>query len=80
LLLTFRCSLRHSQAHSRGADAPAVDATLAELAAVDPAAAAVLRDAEALIEGNLTRAPRSTVTPRCAPCAAGSAGSGSTRA
>ncbi|XP_004976161.1 sialyltransferase-like protein 3 [Setaria italica] len=71
LLLTFRwCCLRHAQqaAPSRGgADAPAgdaegygygyVDATLAELAAVDPAASAVLRAAEALLEGNLTRAP-----------------------
>ncbi|PUZ47917.1 hypothetical protein GQ55_7G204400 [Panicum hallii var. hallii] len=59
LLLTFRCSLRHAQAPSRGANAGGygVDATLAELAAVDPAASAVLRDAEALLEGNLTRAP-----------------------
>nr|CAB3485343.1 unnamed protein product [Digitaria exilis] len=44
----------------RVADAPAddvVDATLAELSAVDPAASAVLRAAEALLEGNLTRSP-----------------------
>ena len=54
----------HTQAPSRGADAPAddargsvVDATLEELTAVDPATAAVLQDAEALLEGNLTRAP-----------------------
>ena len=60
MLLTFRCSLRHAQAPaSRDGDAGdyVVDATLAELAAADPAAAAVLRDAEALLEGNLTRAP-----------------------
>jgi len=54
----------HTQAPSRGADAPAddargsvVDATLEELTAVDPATAAVLQDAEAPLEGNLTRAP-----------------------
>jgi hypothetical protein len=69
LLLTFRwCCLRHAQQAPPGrggAEAPAdgvggygyVDATLAELAAVDPAASAVLRAAEALLEGNLTRAP-----------------------
>ena len=54
LLLTFRCSMCHTQAPSRGADAPAddargsiVDATLEELTAVDPATAAVLQDAKA---------------------------------
>jgi len=60
MLLMFRCSLRHAQAPaSRDGDAGdyVVDATLAELAAADPAAAAVLRDAEALLERNLTRAP-----------------------
>jgi beta-1,6-galactosyltransferase len=65
LLLTFRCSLRHAQQQAsslRADDAGtstsyAVDATLAELAAVDPAASAVLRAAEALLEANLTRAP-----------------------
>jgi hypothetical protein len=69
LLLTFRCSLRqHAQqafSSRRGAAADddagryAVDAKLAELAAVDPAASAVLRAAEALLERNLTwaRAP-----------------------
>ncbi|OEL37041.1 Sialyltransferase-like protein 3 [Dichanthelium oligosanthes] len=65
LLLLFQCCLRQAQQASRGADAPAyddaggyvVDATLAELAAVDPAASAVLRAAETLLEGNLTRAP-----------------------
>lgn len=66
LLLTFRCSLRHALLQqqqpptttttpSRGADD--VDAALAELAAADPAASAVLRAAERLLEGNLTRAP-----------------------
>ncbi|CAN6235562.1 unnamed protein product [Urochloa humidicola] len=61
LLLTFRCSLlRHAQqAPSRDAGGGyVVDAELAELAAADPAAAAVLRDAERLLETNLTtRAP-----------------------
>ncbi|CAL5068782.1 unnamed protein product [Urochloa decumbens] len=65
LLLTFRCSLRHAVQLLAAAPAPAgdvgsyvVDAELAELAAVDPAAAAVLRDAERLLETNLTmRAP-----------------------
>nr|CAB3485063.1 unnamed protein product [Digitaria exilis] len=61
LLLTFRCSLLHGQApFLRVADAPADDvddATLAELSAVDPAASAVLRAAEALLAGNLTRSP-----------------------
>ncbi|KAF8702965.1 hypothetical protein HU200_032469 [Digitaria exilis] len=61
LLLTFRCSLLRGQApFLRVADAPAddaVDATLAELSAVDLAASAVLRAAEALLAGNLTRSP-----------------------
>ncbi|CAL5016040.1 unnamed protein product [Urochloa decumbens] len=63
LLLTFRCTLRHAAqrlaaAPAGDAGSHAVDAELAELAAVDPAAAAVLRDAERLLETNLTmRAP-----------------------
>ncbi|XP_066350120.1 sialyltransferase-like protein 3 [Miscanthus floridulus] len=71
LLLTFRCSLPHaaqqaSSSSRRAADdddagrSYVVDAKLAELAAVDPAASAVLRAAETLLlEGNrtLTRAP-----------------------
>lgn len=71
LLLTFRCSLRHAQQASSSslraaADDDAgsyvvdVDAKLKELAAVDPAASAVLRAAESLLlKGNRTwaRAP-----------------------
>ncbi|CAD6263138.1 unnamed protein product [Miscanthus lutarioriparius] len=72
LLLTFRCSLRqHAQQASTSHRAAAaadddagrsyvvVDAKIAELAAVDPAASAVLRAAETLLERNLTwaRAP-----------------------
>jgi beta-1,6-galactosyltransferase len=63
LLLTFRCSLRHAQqqASSLRADdtgtSYTIDATLAELATVDPTASAMLRAAEALLEANLTRAP-----------------------
>ncbi|XP_062183566.1 sialyltransferase-like protein 3 [Phragmites australis] len=64
LLLTFQCSLRHAlQPPRRAAAAPAdvvgsyYDATLMELSAVDPAASAVLRAAERLLEGNMSRAP-----------------------
>ncbi|KAL5215801.1 hypothetical protein ABZP36_007202 [Zizania latifolia] len=70
LLLFFRCSLRHSGAGEKagrlaGAAAPDggagrsgdVDERLVELAAVDPAASAVLQAAKKLIEGNLARAP-----------------------
>ncbi|CAN6240072.1 unnamed protein product [Urochloa humidicola] len=59
LLLTFRCSQRHAQRPPAGdVGSYGVDAELAELAAVDPAAEAVLRDAERLLETNLTsRAP-----------------------
>ncbi|TVU15318.1 hypothetical protein EJB05_38832, partial [Eragrostis curvula] len=65
LLLTFRCALRHGQHHNDAAAAPGDghvvgsydDATLMELAAVDPAASAVLKAAERLLEGNLSRSP-----------------------
>eukprot|EP00267_Zea_mays_P049221 XP_020401871.1 sialyltransferase-like protein 3 [Zea mays] len=63
LLLTFRCSLRHAQQQASSLHADdagtsyAVHAMLVELAAVDPAASAVLRAAEALLQANLTRAP-----------------------
>ncbi|KAJ1271794.1 hypothetical protein BS78_06G153300 [Paspalum vaginatum] len=62
LLLTLRCYVSQTQqppgrADDAAAGSYAVDATLAELAAVDPAASAVLRAAEKLLEGNLTRAP-----------------------
>ncbi|CAN6228758.1 unnamed protein product [Urochloa humidicola] len=60
LLLTFRCSLRHNSQRPPAGDVGSytVDAELAELAAVDPAAEAVLRDAERLLETNLSsRAP-----------------------
>ncbi|CAN6249288.1 unnamed protein product [Urochloa humidicola] len=60
LLLTFRCSLRHYSQRPPAGDVGSytVDAELAELAAVDPAAEAVLRDAERLLETNLSsRAP-----------------------
>lgn len=68
LLLTFRCCLRraqpgrsHSAAPPGGGDVAGrsheFDASLMELAAVDPAASAVLRAAETLLEGNLSRSP-----------------------
>jgi beta-1,6-galactosyltransferase len=59
LLTLLRCPLRYAQQACADDDAGsyAVDATLAELAAADPAASAVLRAAERLLEGNLTRAP-----------------------
>lgn len=59
LLTLLRCPLRHAQQACADDDAGsyAVDATLAELAAADTAASAVLRAAERLLEGNLTRAP-----------------------
>lgn len=67
LLLVFRCSqLRHSgdgaaaAAPDGGAgrnDGDDVDERLVELAAVDPAAMAVLQAAKRLLEGNLARAP-----------------------
>ncbi|KAL6651009.1 hypothetical protein ACP70R_009934 [Stipagrostis hirtigluma subsp. patula] len=56
LLLTFRCSLQPPRCGT-AAPADAADddeATLMELAAVDPAASAVLRAAERLLEGNLS--------------------------
>ncbi|KAL6903666.1 hypothetical protein ACP4OV_004479 [Aristida adscensionis] len=52
LLLAFRCTL--PQPPRCGGDD---DARLMELAAVDPAAAAVLQAAERLLEGNLSRSP-----------------------
>ncbi|KAG8082615.1 hypothetical protein GUJ93_ZPchr0014g47354 [Zizania palustris] len=70
MLLVVRCSLRHSgngekTASLAGAAAPDggagrsgdVDERLMELAAVDPAASAVLQAAKKLLEGNLARAP-----------------------
>jgi beta-1,6-galactosyltransferase len=66
LLLAFRCCLRGAQPIRHATTAPADDvvgkgsyddATLMDLAAVDPAATAVLRAAERLLEGNMSRSP-----------------------
>jgi beta-1,6-galactosyltransferase len=64
LLLTFLCCLRlWATGPTLSPAAPAAgrgsydDATFMELAAVDPAATAVLRAAEGLLEGNMSRSP-----------------------
>jgi beta-1,6-galactosyltransferase len=64
LLLTFLCCLRRcATGPTLSPAAPAAgrgsydDATFMELAAVDPAATAVLRAAEGLLEGNMSRSP-----------------------
>uniref|UniRef100_A0ACD5UCG0 Uncharacterized protein n=1 Tax=Avena sativa TaxID=4498 RepID=A0ACD5UCG0_AVESA len=59
LVISLRCSLRHSALGTAAPDNADNDALLMELAAVDPAAAAVIQAAEKLLEGNhLSRAPQ----------------------
>uniref|UniRef100_A0ACD5UT43 Uncharacterized protein n=1 Tax=Avena sativa TaxID=4498 RepID=A0ACD5UT43_AVESA len=64
LVISFRCSLRHSALGSQSLLASAApdnadnDAALMELAAIDPAATAVIQAAEKLLEGNLSRSPQ----------------------
>lgn len=63
LAISFRCSMRHSALGGQSLISAAApdnadnDAGLVELAAVDPAAAAVIQAAEKLLDGNLSRAP-----------------------
>ncbi|CAM0903898.1 unnamed protein product [Alopecurus aequalis] len=58
LVFSFRCSRRSSGLWgAAAADNADNDAVLLELAAVDPAAMAVMQAAEKLLEGNLSRAP-----------------------
>jgi hypothetical protein len=64
VVISFRCSLRHSSLGGQsllGAAAPDNgdnDVAIMELAAVDPAAMAVIQAAEKLLEGNLSRSPQ----------------------
>ncbi|KAF7009919.1 hypothetical protein CFC21_024403 [Triticum aestivum] len=69
LVISFQCLLRHSSlggqtlrgtttaGPAEGVLGHDADATLMELAAVDPAATAVLQAAKKLLEGNMSRAP-----------------------
>jgi hypothetical protein len=64
LVISLRCSLRHSALGVQSLLAAAAphnaenDTGLVELAAVDPAATAVIQAAEKLLEGNLSRSPK----------------------